>query len=375
MGHRDARFLLEGIQQAYWVGQTAALELSIPASYYVEADIEADLAAGLTPALGRLLQRHPMLRAVILSSGEQHVLDEVGSYEVQILDLRNLTAPRREERREALRAEMRARELPPNVWPQFDIRATRNEAGLRLHLRFALWMMDGWSFHLLLQELLTLSADPAASLPPLAMSFADYVEAQRQVRQGPQWRKAWDYWQPRLPHFPGPPALPLTRRLGGGERPRFRHISSRLAAEEWARVVGVCAKFRLTPSLLACAVYTEVLARYAGSSHFAITVLYSGRFKHLPRASGVFGNFGTTILLEVDASRERTFLERARSLQRQFWRDAERIEVSGIDVTRALQQRAQTGPGVSVPVTFTAVTPPATADDRRRPKARIDHAS
>ena len=69
-------FLLESIQQAYWVGQTAALELSIPASYYVEADIPADLADGLTSALRRVIERHAMLRAVITPSGEQQVLQD-----------------------------------------------------------------------------------------------------------------------------------------------------------------------------------------------------------------------------------------------------------------------------------------------------------
>ncbi|MGO4838806.1 hypothetical protein AB4144_41820, partial [Rhizobiaceae sp. 2RAB30] len=115
-----------------------------------------------------------------------------------------------------------------------------------------------------------------------------------------------------------------------------------------------------------------MLSRYASSQHFAITVLHSGRFQHLPRSANVFGNFGTTLLLEIDASRERSFLERTRSMQRQFWRDSDRIEVNGLDVTRVMQQRAGSGPGVSIPVTFTTVTS-ATEPARQRPHARLDH--
>ncbi|MEO9614025.1 MAG: amino acid adenylation domain-containing protein [Nitratireductor sp.] len=368
-----ASFLLEGIQQAYWVGQGAELDLSTPATYYVEVDVPGELKTELTPALQQLLRRHDMLRAVILPSGEQQVLDDVGPYEIEILDLRDLPATRRRERLETLRTEINTEALPTDLWPQFDIRATQDEAGLRLHMRFALWMMDGWSFHLLLREWLALCADPASALPPIEMSFADYVEAQGLVRQGPRWRAAWDYWQPRLGDFPGPPSLPLTSRLSLDRRPRFRHVSRTMSAQHWAKIVDICARLRIPPSLLACAVYTEVLSRYAGSGHFAITVLYSGRFQHLPRATQTFGNFGTTILLEVDASRDRSFVERVRGLQRQFWRDAERIEVSGIDISRAMQQRAGTGPGMSVPVTFTAVTGPAGPEATGNPTARIDH--
>ncbi len=368
-----APFLLEGIQQAYWVGQGAELDLSTPATYYVEVDVPVGFKTELTPALQRILRRHDMLRAVILPSGEQRILDDVGPYQIETLDLRDLPAARRRERLEALRTDINAGQMPPDIWPQFDIRATRDEAGLRLHMRFALWMMDGWSFHLLLREWLALCADPAGALAPVEMSFADYVEAQNLVRRGPGWQAAWDYWRPRLDDFPGPPSLPLTRGLSRDRHPRFRHLTRTMSAPHWTKIVEICARLRIPPSLLACAVYTEVLSRYAGSDHFAITVLSSGRFRHLPQAANTFGNFGTTILLEVDASRNRSFVERVRALQRQFWRDAERIEVSGIDISRAMQQRAGTGPGMSVPVTFTAVTPPAAPETAGHPGVRIDH--
>ena len=371
----DRSFLLEGIQQAYWVGQSGAIELSTPARYYVEAAIPEALGGGLTSALRQLVERHDMLRAVIHPSGTQEILQDVGPYEIVIEDLRTLPEAERAWRLDTLRTEMNEAAIPSQAWPQFDIRATRHDDGLRLHMRFALWMMDGWSFRILLRELLALCADPAAILPPIEMSFADYVQAQNAARQGPRRQKAWDYWQPRLADFPGPPALPLTRRLGEGQRPRFRHVSRAFTATEWKKIVDICARSRITPSLLGCAVYADVLSRYAGSQHFAITVLHSGRFQHLPRSANVFGNFGTTILLEVDASRERSFLDRAKGMQRQFWRDCERIEVSGLDVTRAMQQRAGSGPGVSIPVTFTTVTPTTEPDEARRPQAHVDHAS
>ncbi|WP_372424315.1 non-ribosomal peptide synthetase [Salinarimonas chemoclinalis] len=367
VGEVEETFILEGIQQAYWVGQSAALDLSVPATYYAEVDLPADAADGLCAAYDRLVRRHPMLRAVVLPSGEQRVLDDPGPAAVEVLDLRGLPEDARTARREALRAAMRARTFAPEAWPQVDLRAVRGETGLRLHACFALWMMDGWSFHLLLDELVALARDPGAALASPGMGFAAYVAAQQRRRAGPAAEAAWAYWRPRLADFPGPPTLPLVPRHADAGPPRFRHLTRTLPAQAWARLVARCTALRITPSLLACAAYGETLARHSGSTRFAITVLHSGRFRHLPDAARTIGNFGTTILLAVDATRDRPFVERVRDLQRRFWRDAERDAVSGLDVTRALQQRAGSGPGAHVPVTFTAVTAPPHAGDAPAP--------
>jgi len=110
-------FLLEGIQQAYWVGQSGAIELSTPARYYVEADIPGELGDGLTPALQRLVERHDMLRAVIHPSGNQEILRDVGPYEIAIEDLRTLPEAERAWRLDTLRMEMKEAEIPSDTWP------------------------------------------------------------------------------------------------------------------------------------------------------------------------------------------------------------------------------------------------------------------
>ncbi len=352
-------FLLEGIQQAYWVGQSGALELGIPARYYVEVDLACHDHHAVERALNALIERHKMLRAIISENGEQHILQNVPTYRLDCTNLENCSPAETEARLRKLRETMKMQELASDSWPQFDIRATKQENGLRLHLSIALWMMDGWSFHILIQELAALTADPSASLPPLEMRFSDYLKDRHGEEAVSRRQEAWSYWRARLDTFPGPPSLPLSPRLEQGQRPSFRHLVHKLPPHLWDRIARIATSRRITPSLLACAAYTEVLSRFSGSRHFAITLLYSGRFQHLPQADRVFGNFGTTILLEVDAAADKSFMERARALQMQFWRDSEHIEVSGIDVTRALQQRSGSGASIGIPVTFTAVSAPA----------------
>ncbi len=143
---RPDTFALTDIQQAYWVGQDPALELSIPARYYVEVELPDRMAGGVSDALNLLVRRHAMLRAVLLSSGDQRILEQVPEYHVECRDLRGLSSNAHEAGLTDLREEMQSKNLPGEVWPQFDCRISRGDAGSRLHLRFALWLLDGWSF-------------------------------------------------------------------------------------------------------------------------------------------------------------------------------------------------------------------------------------
>ncbi|WP_025030902.1 non-ribosomal peptide synthetase [Nitratireductor aquibiodomus] len=229
--------------------------------------------------------------------------------------------------------------------------------------------------HLFLRELLALSEDPQAALPDIGMRFADYVETLSNARRSDRWRRSRDYWRARLDDFPAAPTLPTTPRRVIGERPRFKHVSARLNAGDWSRITAFCAQAGLTPNILACAAYCEILARYSGTSRFVISVLYSGRIRHLPEAGNVLGNFGTTILLEIDAAEEKTFLERARAIQDRFWNDADNADFSGIEVMRAIRQRNGGNSLVGIPVTFTTVSaPPASAGLNDVPLC-LDHAT
>lgn len=370
---RPDTFALADIQQAYWIGQDPALELSIPACYYIEVDLPDRLTGGVSDALNFLVQRHTMLRAVLLSSGDQKILGHVPEYHVECRDLRGLSSNDHEAGLIDLRKEMQSRNLPGEVWPQFDCRISRGDAGSRLHLRFALWLLDGWSLHLFLRELLTLSGDPQAALPDIGMLFADYIKTLSDTRQCARWRRSRDYWLDRINDFPPAPTLPTTPRRVIGERPRFKHASTRLNADDWGRITAFCAQSGLTPNILACAAYCEILARYGGTNRFAISVLYSGRIRHLPEAANVLGNFGTTILLEVNTTEGNTFLERAHAIQERFWNDADNADFSGIEVMRAIRQRSGGNSLVGIPVTFTTVSAPTISTGLNDVALCVDH--
>lgn len=368
-------FNLENIQQAYWVGENAGMELSVAARYYVEVDIPLHCAPRLNAALQHLIWRHDMLRAVVLPLGEQRILQDVPNYDVTVHDLSGKSESERALAQDMLRQTLSQTEISSEQWPQFDIQASQDENTLRLHLNFALWMMDGWSLHVFLKEFVELCKEGAGDLPPIEMLFSGYIAKLSEMRNSEKYAQAWNYWTPRLTSFPGPPELPRKRNaMAAGGKPIFNHCSKQISAAEWQEIAKICRMKGITPNLFACAVYSEVLARYSGGTNFAISVLYSGRFKYLPAAENVFGNFGTTILLERTSTPDSDFTERAKALQMQFWSDAEHAQVSGIEVSRAIQRQNASGPGIGVPVTFTTVGTPAQPSAKRE-AVSIDHAS
>src|SRR6185436_18220280 len=88
---RGEPFPLNDVQQAYWVGRSEAFELGNVASHsYTEVDLPELDVTSLNRALRRLIERHDMLRAVILPDGDQRILPRILDYRVKVIDLRGL---------------------------------------------------------------------------------------------------------------------------------------------------------------------------------------------------------------------------------------------------------------------------------------------
>ena len=82
-------FHLTDIQQAYVVGRDEHFDLGGVAchSYTEHEGTRVDLDR-LNAAWQRLIERHDMLRAVVLPDGRQQVLEHVPLYQIEVLDLR-----------------------------------------------------------------------------------------------------------------------------------------------------------------------------------------------------------------------------------------------------------------------------------------------
>ncbi|MFN3647970.1 MAG: amino acid adenylation domain-containing protein [Armatimonadota bacterium] len=338
-------FPLTDIQEAYWVGRSS-LELgNVGCHSYRELDSPTLDLEQLERAWGRLVERHPMLRAVITEDGRQRVLEQVPPYRIHVTDLRSGDPDGALDR---IREEMSHRVHEGTTWPLFDVRATQLPDRVRVHVSMDLLIADAASMLRLFQEWGRLYESPEASLPPVRGSFREHVLAGIAAREGSRYQRAARYWAERVPSLPGAPDLPLARGPEEIEKPRFARHSRRLDGGTWSALKQQAAQAGLTPSALLCAIYADVLALWSRGPRFLITLTL---FQSPPELAGVVGDFTSTVLLEADGS-ARTFVDRARALQRRLAEDLEHSAYSGVQVLRDLRSRR--GSPVASPVVFTS---------------------
>jgi amino acid adenylation domain-containing protein len=354
--HRSLPFPLTDVQQAYWIGRNVAFELGNVATHsYVEwesADLNLDQ---YTRAWRLLIARHEMLRAIVQPDGQQQILPEVPPFEIAVQDLRGLEPDVVATRLEAVRQEMSHQVLPTDRWPLFEIRASRLDGGrIRIHRSADMLMVDAWSWQILTRELHRLYLDPQSKLPPLRLSFRDYVLAEYALRERDLYRRARDYWWGRLPDLPPAPELPLAQNPATLTQPHFTRRSQQLEQAAWSRLKAAATRLGLTPSGILLTAFAEVLGTWSKNPRFTINLTLFNRLPLHPQVNDIVGDFTSLTLLAVDHSTADSFTERAKRLQKQLWEDLEHRFVSGIAVLRELARLHGNTARARMPVVFTS---------------------
>jgi nonribosomal peptide synthetase protein BlmIV len=352
-------FPLTAVQEAYWLGRRTALPLGGVATHsYVEFDARGLDLDRLDAAVARLVERHPALRTVVLPDGRQQVLADVPAYRLGRTDVRQRPPAERQAELDRVRESMSHQVRPADRWPLFDIRATRlDDAVTRLHVSLDLLVADALSFRILQRDLLACYQGRAADLPPLRVTFRDYVVATQRLRAGPRYQQAAEYWRQRVPSLPPGPSLPLLRELGEISRPRFHRLAGRLGEADWAALRQAAGARNLTPSGILCAAFAEVLAAWSRCGRFTINLTTFNRSPLHADVNDLVGDFTSTTLLAVDATAD-TFGERSALLQQQIFGDLEHREFSGVDVLRLLRADPRRRAAALAPIVFTSTIVP-----------------
>ncbi|VEP13357.1 Amino acid adenylation protein (modular protein) [Hyella patelloides LEGE 07179] len=345
-------FPLTDIQQAYWLGRNQNFDLgNIATHIYMELDCSHLNLPQLKQACQKLIEYHDMLRSVVLASGEQQILEKVPAYEIEVLDLRSQSPSIIAEQLGAIRHQMSHEVLPTDQWPLFRIRATiLNEEQTRLHFSVDALIADAWSLSLLGQQFQQLYENPDILLPPLEISFRDYVIAELLLKDTPQYQLSQKYWFNRS--LPPAPELPFAKHPSLIAKPKFKRHNARLKPEQWQQLKQRATKANLTPSAALLTAFADILNYWSKSSNFTINLTLFNRFPLHPQVNQLVGDFTSLTLLEVDNSVASSFTVRAQKLQQQLWQDLDHNYVSGVEVQREL--RRQNGNTQPMGVVFTS---------------------
>lgn len=360
---RQQPFPLTGLQQAYWVGRSGEVEMGQVASHsYVELEAAFDVDR-LNQAWQRLIDRHDMLRAIVLPDGTQQVLQDLPPYQFRILDLRGQAAEDVQAQLEDVRYRMSHQILPSDRWPLFDIQATLLDQGrTRIHVSLDALVFDGWSIAITYQEWATLYHHPETELEPLEITFRDYVLAERSLVESEDYRRSQNYWRQRIPSLPLGPDLPLAKQPSALTSGRFARSEAVLEPELWQRVKAQATKLGITPPGILATAYAEVLTLWSKERHFCINVPSFNRLPLHPQVSQLIGESASFTVLEIDNTGDAAFAERAKRLQEQLWSNLDHRFMSGVDVLRELAIAQNRLTGSLMPIVFTAIPDDGTGE-------------
>ena len=351
-------FPLTDIQEAYWLGRNETFELHTATHYYEELAGQSLEPVRVEQAWQKIIQRHEMLRAIILASGEQQVLAEVPAYSIKRYDLTQADETSIEHHLETMREAMCTEPFSLTQWPLFELRLTQLPAQeVRLHLSFDMLIVDWGSYEIILRELTQAYHQPELALPDVALSFRDYVLAEKKIQQTNLYQRAEAYWKERLANLPPAPELPLAVDPSTLESVQFKRHWVFLEMDKWSLLKKQASQRGLTPTSLLLTVFSEVLTRWSKRAQFTLNLTL---FNRLPLAeqdqiNQIVGDFTSVTMLAVDNSNlSETLAQRSKRLQNQLWQDLEQRYFSGVQVLRALAAQQKSTGQARMPVVFTS---------------------
>ncbi|HEV3456042.1 MAG TPA: amino acid adenylation domain-containing protein [Thermoanaerobaculia bacterium] len=264
-------------------------------------------AAALARALAEVVRRHEALRTTFAAPDGQLVqrIHAAAGVDLPVLDLAGLPAAGRE-------AEL-ARLARQHARRPFDLRrgplvrlalvwlAERQSALLvALHHIVA----DGWSIGVLLREVGALyrpfgSGEAAASLPALAVQYADFAVWQRRWLRGEVLLAELAWWRHRLAGLP--PQLPLPYDRPRPSASRHRGLRRRLPLPGLLATLEALARRQAaTLFMLLLAAFQVLLSRLSGQQDVAVGTPIANRTR--AELEGLIGLFANTLVLRGDLS-------------------------------------------------------------------------
>lgn len=266
---------LSSVQSMFYVN-SALLENKASQNFAGMARISGSVSvSGLKKAVQALGQRHESLRTCFFLR-DGRLIQEIMEHSTLRLDAREISDEREVEwetrnigehdfdlqRGETLRIVL----LSVSPTRHFLILGTN-------HL-----VMDGFSFQVILRELLPRNASELETQEPL--QYREYVQAQERDLASGKLRNELRFWKAQYPDLP--PPLPILRVSRASSRPTLATLSHdkvevRIGAEVKSRIAAICRESRATPFHFYLACYRALLARYADAEDVAIGIEDAGR--------------------------------------------------------------------------------------------------
>jgi amino acid adenylation domain-containing protein len=302
---RQGSYPLSFAQQRMWflhqlAPGSSAFNLAQPVRLRGDLDI-----AALERCFGELVRRHEALRTVFREEegGPVQVVQPPTPLPLPVVDLAALPAPNRDAEARRLATEHHA--LPFDLacdWPLRTALLRLDEGDHALLLTMHHIVSDGWSFGVLVRELVALyrafAAGEPSPLPELAVQYPDFAVWQRQVLAGETLQAEIAYWRSRLAGDPPPLRLPADRRRAGVQGFKLQWEALDLPAELTAELHALSRRQAVSLYMTLLAAWKGLLARLTAQEDILVGAPIANR--HRAEVEGLIGFFLNTLMLRTD---------------------------------------------------------------------------
>ncbi len=351
----SAPFPLTELQEAYWVGRQGDFELGrVDSHAYCEVELDDIDIPRLNAAWNLVIRRHEMLRSVVNDDGMQMVLDDVPPYNIEVADL--TASANREMEIIKIREKLSHIRRDVTKWPLFTVTAAKvSERTARIFLSFDLLIGDALTWKILYSDVAAYYSRPDQSLPPLSITFRDYVLAIESLRTSAAYDRDRSYWKGRLKSLPLPPSFPASDINTSPRLDSFKRRETRLDAELSQLLRSSAASLGVTPSTLLLTIFSEVLVHFTEKRDILLNLTIFNRLPLHPEVNQIVGDFTSLSMTTFQVPKPgENFRTTVRRQQRQLWEELDHRLYSGIEVLRDIADRAGRHQNAQAPVVFTS---------------------
>ncbi|MGG4221368.1 amino acid adenylation domain-containing protein [Paenibacillus jamilae] len=350
-------FPLTDVQMAYLMGREDHFEMGgVSTHVYIELETSLDMVR-FNRALQKVIERHVMLRTIILPSGQQQVLDYVPEYHIEIIPMEDLSKEVQEQRILTERERMSHYIFKTDQWPLFEYKAFQCSAEMvYLFIGYDMLITDGASFQFIHQEIMKYYHDPELELEDVDVTFRDYMMAYTGFKSSEIYKRDQHYWIDKLESFPEPPALPYVSSPSLIVQPRFERVTKHCNRELYEKLKQVSQKNHVTPTAVLCTVFAKVLSYWSNQSQLALNCTIFNRYPFHKDVFKMIGDFTSVMLLDITVEGGKSFWEQAESVQNVMMEALEHRHYDGIQFIREIiRQRGAETHKAAMPIVFTSM--------------------
>ncbi|WP_025688421.1 non-ribosomal peptide synthetase [Paenibacillus zanthoxyli] len=351
-------FPLTDIQTAYWLAKNEEFQLGGFSTHgYMEMVTELDIEK-INYCFQLLIEKHPMLRCVVLPEGKQHILNEVPFYPIEIVDISHYSEADKQREKLVFRKQLAHQDFDVYKWPLFGIKALKISTTKHiLGINWDMIAIDGMSMRLIGKELIELYNGKNKTEEKQTASFSKYVQIQLRNKKLKEYNDSKNYWLDKVADFPTYPMLPFVKNVEFDSMTRltFNSKVEVFSEMDWELLENVASTFNVTISSLLCTFYAKVLSYWSNQPQLAINITTFNRPSYINGIEDVVGEFTSLSLLDVDFSNKLTLKEEAASVQSEIFKNLQHRRYDGVKFIRELAKDRKLQTKAIMPVVFTSL--------------------